>query len=218
MLTSFIMLFGTICYAETIPVGINTVLQATLPHKAKAIESALESTGLDIEYHYLPPRRSLNKLLDRELAIDAYRTPSVMAKYPGTIQINPAVDMQYVWLVASSKALCSVTSDKMKNYSIAGVRGVYIFQEIFKNFGSHLETGNFTAVASMLHNKRVDFSLWPRKGIEAIRTRDQLDIYICGDKPYKSYAFHSYIHKDYIWALPKIEKAYQQQFGKHQSP
>lgn len=199
-------------------VGVNTLLQDTLPAKVAEIQAALKGSGVDMEFKPLPARRSLQSVRKGLIAIDLYRTPVAVNDYTEIIQIKPAVDIQDFWLVTGKKELCALSAAERQPYSIAGLRGARLFQSIYANFKSLVEVPSFTFVATMLTAGSVDFGVWTREGITEAQKRKNISLHICGDKPYQSFVFYTYIHKDYSWAIPQIEQSYRKVFGDKYQP
>lgn len=207
-----------VALSRPLPIGVNNLLARKLPSKLAEIKLALDASGVEVEFHHLPGKRVLNSLVKGDIAIDVYRTPTAIEAFDDVIQLNPAVDVQHAWLITGQPELCQLNAEERRAYSVAGGRGVRLFKSLYPNFNRSVEMRDFFSVATMVTRGRIDFGVWPKTLIMKMQQRKNINLHICGDKPYRSFAFHSYIHKSYDWAIPEIEQSYRHFFGGQYPP
>jgi len=212
-----ILVFPLMSHAEKLIVGINEAIVAHhySPTTRNKIRSALNSTGLDLEFQALPGERILLSLARGDIAIATYRQARAMKEFPHLIQIQPAIEKRELFLFTtpSKSALCQSETKALSKLSIAGILGARFFPAfVYPNFGSHSEVLSLEAAMKIVDVNRADFGLWSIEGILKTKSDNGLNVHICDEAPYLTLAFFSYIHPKYAFAIPKIEAAYRKEF------
>ncbi len=202
-------------YAERLLVGIPIPVNETIPDKVKQIKAALLSTGLEFEFRELPLERSMLMLKQGTLAIDIYRQSRAMAGSPELTKVEPEVDKHDFWMAThiDTPDLCLLSTKQHLQRSVVGIRGARMFESmIYPNFKFYEEVNSLKQAIIMVNLERVDFTIWPLFGLHKLQKELGINLYICKKRPYLTMKFFSYIHKDYLWALPKIIAAYKKEF------
>ncbi len=212
---TMLILSSLSAHSEPLIVGISETIGEGMPHKVKLIKAVLMDAGLEFEFRYYPGERSLQLLSKGDIALNVYRQPSAILDFEDVRQINPAVDVLKFWLIthASTSHLCDIKADEYSKYVVVGVRGARFFSDyVYPNFFDFEEVNHYSQILHMVADKRVDFSVWPKGNIGTGLGGHSMDVHICENSPYLTLRFYSYLHKDFIWALPAIEKAYKKHF------
>lgn len=202
-------------FSETLSVGIASALIEDYPNEYEKMKKALLSTGLNFDFRVLPSERSLQMLSRGELAMDLSRQPSAVASYKDIVQIEPSTRNLSLWLIthSDSSSLCNLDSKSLKNHSVVGIRGFRIFNDfVYPYFSYHEEVNHLGQALYMIFDKRAEFTVWTVPGLDKAQKRIGQAALVCGEKPFINIKMHSYIHKNYSWAILKIEQAYRQYF------
>ncbi len=214
---SLLFLYSLGLQAESLVVGISGTTARGIPETVATIKAALLSTNLELDIREFPGERSIVLLTQGEIAIDVYRQPAAVAMFADLIQIKPSVGVLEFWLVThkSNAYLCQLNEAQRSRRTVVGVRGARFYGNyVYDNFLAHEKVNNFSQVLEMIRDKRVDFSVWPVAPLENALKDYGFNAHVCKGKPYLTLKFYSYIHKNYSWAIPKIEKAYREYFLK----
>lgn len=213
LLCCIVFLVRSAC-AETLVVGVGEGFAEAAPALADKVNQALLDSGLEIETRTLPAERCLQMAGHGEIAIDAGRIPSAVTEFPDLIRIEPSYSTINYWLVSPGKANCMLSAEERAQLPIVGLLGYRYFKNlVFPRFQNPVEVSNISELVNLLQNGRAVFTVLQQGHIDYVEDQVGLKLSTCDSEPFISMPVHSYIHKNYAWAIPKLEAAYQRAFG-----
>lgn len=200
--------------AEKLVVDIQEAFLKSKPQLAEKLKNVLLSTGIEMDILSLPNQRGLVMFEQKRIHMETTRTTVAVASIPDLIQIQPKITEYHGLLVTHTPEYCHLDAEELSKKSIAGLLGVPSFAKLaYPRFATHEEVASMEQIVQMIASKRVDFTVWAGDEIRKLMADRQLPIVICDDKPFISVPIYSFIHKDYAWAVPKIEAAYKKAFS-----
>jgi len=201
--------------AEPLVVGVNSDAENRRPKLVDEIKLALQDTGLELKFRSLPSPRLASEVSKGKIDIDIFRQEFAFENNDNIIPIPHPIDQRAFWLVTHpSKAdLCKLEEKEYANYSVAGLQGVFFFSQfVYPKFKWSTTTNTFNQINNLITFDRVDFSVWERQLIKTSEQETGNPLMICGDKPFISFRFYSFIQAKHAALIPKIVAAYKVHF------
>jgi hypothetical protein len=202
--------------ADTLQVSIMTSVSENLPDVTERIVRALSKTDLDINIDYLPNKRSLSLLNQGKIALEFFRTPSVMFQNHDLIKLQPPIQSLKFKMVTSIKnpENCMASESDYSNMSVAGVLGVRLHQvHFYPKFESQTTVGDVRATAQFVALQRADVSFIPEEALATVSEEIMAGLVVC-DNHFKTFDFHAHLHKDFFWTKEKLGEALFAEFGR----
>jgi hypothetical protein len=204
-----------IAASDLLQVSIPTTVSDNLPQITDRIIRALSTTDLEIEFKYLPNKRSLLLLNEGKIALEFFRAPIVGSQYPDLIRLEPPMRSLQFKMITSNRTpeFCKISESDYRNMSIGGVRGWGLNQVFFyPKFKTHTIVGDLPSTARFVALQRADVSFFPAEMLDTVPNAIMVDLVVC-DTHFKVFNFHPHLHKDFSWAKEKLEKALKSEFG-----
>ena len=205
-------LFVAQLQANEFPVAIGNTAHNNMPGLAERVVKALQVQGLDASLSVIPGNRALKLLQEGRFALDIIRHTEIVEHYSQLRKINPkVVNLQWSRITSSAaKENCTLPG---KDLTIVGVEGIPAFEGVivpeFKNITwAPTEDGAFRMISA----GRSDVTYWIKNRLDRVHKNYAATLTVCVENEI-NIPLHSYLHKDYEWALPKVEAAYANLFG-----
>lgn len=213
---SALLIAPTTLAADSLQVSIMTSVSENLPQVTERIVRTLSKTDIDININFLPNKRSLTLLKKGKIALDFFRTPSVMSPDHDLIKLQPPIQSLKFKMITSIKTpeYCMVSESDYSNMSVAGILGVRLHPvHFYPKFKSQTTVGDVLATSRFVALQRADVSFIPSEALASVSKEIMADLIVC-DNHFKTFDFHAYLHKDFFWAKEKLEEALYAEFGR----
>lgn len=201
--------------SDTLIVSIPTTVSDNLPNITERIIQSLSNTDLEIDINHLPNKRSLLLLRQGKVALEFFRTPSVMSQYKNLIKLDPPIQSLKFKMVtsANSPELCKKNEAEYHDLSMAGVLGIDIHNtHFFPKFKQHATIGNVISTVKFIAMQRADVSFLPDQMLVTVPENITDKLVVC-DQNFKDFPFHGHLHKDFLFAKEQLEAAIHSEFG-----
>ena len=204
--------------AETLQLSISDAVSNNFIQLTQRIVQTLRSTGYDIEIQIVPNKRSFSLLKQGKVAIEVLRNPIIAEEFPDLIVVKPAVLHLEFLMVTSAKTpeYCSVSEDEFDTMSVAGVQGIGIHKFIYyPKFGHSTDLLDVPTASKFVSLQRANVTFLPSQ-VFTLLPEDVMSTLLVCQSHKTTFGFNTLIHKNYKWALNKIEAAYRKEFGINQ--
>jgi len=205
-------LFIAQLHANEFPVTIGNTAYNNMPGLAERVVKALQEQGLDAKLKVMPGNRALKLLQQGRFALDIIRHAEVVENYSQLKKISPQViNLQWSRITSSAeKENCTLPG---KNLTIIGVEGIPAFEGVIvPEFKSISWAPTEDSAFRMISAQRSNVTYWMKNRLESLRENYATSLIVCAENEI-NIPLHSYLHKRYEWALPKVEAAYANLFG-----
>jgi len=206
-------LFVAQLHANEFPVTIGNTAYNNMPGLAERIVKALREQGLDAKLKVMPGNRALKLLQHGSFALDIIRHAEVVENYSQLRKINPKViDLQWSRITSSAaKENCILPG---KDLTIIGVEGIPAFEGVIvPEFKSITWAPTEESAFRMISAQRSKVTYWMKNRLDRVHKDYPTSLTVCTQNEI-NIPLHSYLHKRYEWALPKVEAAYANLFSK----
>jgi len=204
----FTIAYNAVAVAEPLIVAVAKPVTVSVPDKLDKIKNALKSTDLELTYVTYPARRSAIILNSGKAAFSPYIMDA--RSHSDLIKIPVVLGVQEVWLLSKSADTCPSDMNQLSQYSLIGLGGLQLLKPVYLQFNRYSLAGSVPAAIKMLMAGRGDFTIGDSAAINPMAKRlgiNNANFANCGDKPLTSHTFHTFVHKNYAWAVPQIEQA-----------
>lgn len=208
-------LLSSSAFAESLKVAVSSSASKYLPDTVARIVRALNTTGYDIEVSVLPDKRALLWASEGKMAMELYRTPAGIGDIPSLSPIQPPVQSLTFGMITSSKTpeFCTFSKEDLKKLSIVGLLGVEFYDLYFyPQFRTSTTVTDIMIALRLVSMQRADVSFFPQERLSIIPDDLSDQIIVC-ESNFETFHFHSFIHKNFLWAKDKIEAAYETEFS-----
>jgi len=205
-------LFIAQLHANEFPVTIGNTAYNNMPGLAERVVKALQEQGLDAKLKVMPGNRALKLLQQGRFALDIIRHAEVVENYSQLKKISPQViNLQWSRITSSAeKENCTLPG---KDLTIIGVEGIPAFEGVIvPEFMSISWAPTEDSAFRMISAQRSNVTYWMKNRLEGLRENYATSLTVCAENEI-NIPLHSYLHKRYEWALPKVEAAYANLFG-----
>jgi len=206
-------LFVAQLHANEFPVAIGNTAYNNMPGLAERVIKALHEQGLDATLNVVPGDRALELLQHGRFALDIIRHAEVVEHYSQLRQIStPVINLRLSRIVSSAvKENCTKPG---KDLTVIGVKGIRAFEGVIvPTFMRITWAPTEDSAFRMISAQRGDVTYWMKNRLENVYKNYAETLMVCVENEI-NIPLHSYVHSDYEWALPKVEAAYANLFGK----
>ena len=206
-------LFVAQLHANEFPVAIGNTAYNNMPGLAERVIKALQEQGLDATLNVVPGDRALELLQHGRFALDIIRHAEVVEHYSQLRQIStPVINLRLSRIVSSAvKENCTKPG---KDLTVIGVKGIRAFEGVIvPTFMRITWAPTEDSAFRMISAQRGDVTYWMKNRLENVYKNYAETLMVCVENEI-NIPLHSYVHSDYEWALPKVEAAYANLFGK----
>lgn len=201
-------------HASEFPVAIGNTAYSNMPGVAEKIVKALKAQGLDARLQVVPGNRALQLLQHGGVAIDIIRHADIVEHYSQLRQINPPV-INLNWSRLTSSAAIENCTRSGEGLTVVGIKGIPAFEGVIvPKFKSITWAPTEFSALRMISAGRRDITYWMKNRLGSVREDYAETLTVCEENEI-NIPLHSYLHRDYEWALPKVEAAYASLFGKN---
>jgi len=206
-------LFVAQLHANEFPVTIGNTAYANMPGLAERVVKALQEQGLDATLSVIPGNRALKLLQDGRFALDIIRHTEIVEHYSQLRKISPQVINLQWSRITSSDAKENCTSPG-KDLTIIGVEGIPAFEGVIVPEFMNITWAPTEDIAfRMISAQRSNVTYWMKNRLDSVHKNYAATLTVCAENEI-NIPLHSFLHKNYDWALPKVEAAYANLFGK----
>ena len=201
--------------AETLKVAVAEAAYRNLPQIRGRILEALRQSGFEIDLVALPGNRALLAASRGEVAIDVYRQREAIARVPNLVAIEPPVDRVTFGMITSvdTPGHCDAGESQFSEMSVVGRLGIKLYEEYyFPRFARAESVSDFEQMLKLVAARRIDVSFLTEEAFARMAGEYRQRLLFCPGR-HDSFTIHSFIHKDFLWAKPRIEAAYRRAFG-----
>lgn len=201
--------------AETLKVAVAETAYQNLPQVRGRILEALRQSGFEIELVALPGNRALLAASRGEVAIDVYRQRESIAQVPNLVAIEPPVDRVTFGMITSvdTPAHCDASEAQLGEMSVVGRLGIKLYEEYYyPRFARAESVSDFAQMLKLVAARRIDVSFLTEDAFARMAGAYRERLLFCRGHR-KTFTIHSFIHRDFLWAKPRIEAAYRKAFG-----
>jgi len=205
-------LFIAQLHAAEFPVTIGNTAYNNMPGLAERVVKALQEQGLDAKLKVMPGNRALKLLQQGRFALDIIRHAEVVENYSQLRKISPQViNLQWSRITSSAeKENCTLPG---KDLTIIGVEGIPAFEGVIvPEFMSITWAPTEDSAFRMISAQRSKVTYWMKNRLDSVREDYASTLTVCAENEI-NIPLHSYLHKRYEWARPKVEAAYESLFG-----
>ncbi len=199
----------------TISVAVTEAAYKNLPQVKARILPALRESGYRIDLVVLPGNRALLAASRGEVAMDLYRQPEAVAAVPNLVALQPAVDEVVFGMIVSAETPghCEVSEAQFGLMSVVGRLGIKLYEDhYYPLFAQTTTVQDFEQMFKLVASRRVDVSFLTEDAFARLSGEYRESLLFCREHR-KTFAIHSFIHTDYLWAKSRIEAAYRRAFG-----
>ena len=206
-------LFVAQLHANEFPVAIGNTAYNNMPGLAERVIKALQEQGLDATLNVVPGDRALELLQHGRFALDIIRHAEVVEHYSQLRQIStPVINLRLSRIVSSAvKENCTKSGEDL---TVIGVKGIRAFEGVIvPKFMRITWAPTEDSAFRMISAQRGDVTYWMKNRLDNVYKNYAETLTVCVENEI-NIPLHSYVHSDYEWALPKVEAAYANLFGK----
>lgn len=176
---------------------------------AKILKVAYKKANIDVSFQELPSRRCLVESNSGRLAGEVHRIYSIGSKYKNLIRVPTPIN--YIEPTFFSRKLIELNGDckNISKNSIIINRGTIYAERCAKNAKSVIYRNNSESVLSLLELSRADLGITAKlNGLDYLKKTNSSNIKLLKPSLKRLYLYH-YIHKDFKFLIPKIDKVLQ---------
>lgn len=200
--------------AETLEVVVIESVYRALPQTTQRIEGALDNSGIRFNLTVLPNKRSFEMLRRGTIGLEFFRTPVVTGEVEALVRLEPRLALINFNMVTSIKTPghCQVSEEEYREMTIAGVLGIGVHQLVFyPKFRDATSVNDVATALKFVALQRADVTFLPNEIMGLYPVETLRNLIVCPGN-YTAFPFYAHLHKDYLWARVKIEKALQTEF------
>jgi len=206
-------LFVAQLHANEFPVTIGNTAYNNMPGLAERVVKALREQGLDAKLKVMPGNRALKLLQQGRFALDIIRHAEVVENHSQLRKISPKV-ISLQWSRITSSAEKENCTSSGKDLTIVGVKGIPAFEGVIvPEFRSITWAPTEDSAFRMISAQRSKVTYWMKNRLDSVHKNYATSLTVCAENEI-NIPLHSYLHKRYEWALPKVEAAYANLFSR----